>query len=283
MNRPEATFTLILVCLNSNTLKNNTYDCLENKTSARVMASVTAGACSTLITNPIWVIKTRLMSQVGLHAPAEARPPWQYTGTFDAAYKMYRSEGFKVFYAGLGPAILGLSHVAIQFPLYEYFKEKFTGLAMGENSHSEEESKNYFVGISAATFLSKVTATCATYPHEVLRTRLQTQQRSINPSHSHEEISFRGGLGHGHMPRGPGTASSDGMINVPRYRGMVRTIRVMLAEEGWRAFYNGMGTNLLRAVPAAMTTMLTYESLKTVVHNMQMEGRKMVEETTYKD
>ena len=212
------------------------------------------------------------MSQVGLHAPDEARPPWHYRGTIDAIRKMYRAEGLRVFYSGLGPALLGLTHVAIQFPLYEFLKQRFTGLSMGENTTHPDDSTHY-LGISAATFLSKVAATSATYPHEVLRTRLQTQQRTMS-SGSHGDIAFSGGIGHGHMPRGPGTASSDGMINIPRYRGMVRTIRMILAEEGWRAFYNGMGTNLVRAVPAAMTTMLTFESLKTAVHRLQIEGRE---------
>jgi solute carrier family 25 (mitochondrial folate transporter), member 32 len=249
----------------------------ENKWVARIYASITAGACSTIVSNPIWVIKTRLMSQVGLHAPDYARPPWQYRGTFDAARKMYRSEGLQVFYSGLGPALLGLSHVAIQFPMYEFLKQQFTGLAMGENT-DDLDSQHYFIGISMATFLSKVCATCATYPHEVLRTRLQTQQRTML-SPSHEDIAFRGGFGHHNMSRGPGTASSDGMINIPRYKGMVRTIRTMIQEEGWRAFYNGMGTNLIRAVPAAMTTMLTYESLMTVMHRLKVEGEKIREET----
>jgi solute carrier family 25 (mitochondrial folate transporter), member 32 len=214
------------------------------------------------------------MAQVGLHAPEDTRPPWHYRGTFDAAVKMYRAEGIRVFYSGLGPALLGLSHVAIQFPLYELLKQQFTGLAMGENTNFAE-SRNYFMGITAASFLSKVCATCATYPHEVLRTRLQTQQR-MAPSSSPEEISFRGGLGHVNMTRGPGTSSSDGMINTPRYIGMLRTIRTMLKEEGWRAFYNGLGTNLLRAVPAAMTTILTYESLKTIMHKLQTEGNDLI-------
>jgi solute carrier family 25 folate transporter 32 len=216
------------------------------------------------------------MSQVGVLAPAEARPPWQYRGTIDAIGKMYRSEGLRVFYSGLGPAMLGLSHVAIQFPLYEYLKQKFTGLGMGEN-HSESEAKRHLLGISAATFLSKVCATTATYPHEVLRTRLQTQQRTV-PSSSHEDISFRGGLDRGHLPRAPGTASSDGMINIPKYKGMIKTIRTILAEESWRAFYNGMGTNLVRAVPAAMTTMITYETLRTNFYRLQLEGQKYAAE-----
>ncbi|KAF2399166.1 mitochondrial folate transporter/carrier [Trichodelitschia bisporula] len=248
---------------------------IENKWVARVYASVTAGGCSTLVTNPIWVIKTRLMSQVSLSAPDEARPPWFYRSTWDAARKMYRAEGIRAFYSGLSPALLGLSHVAIQFPLYEYFKQKFTGVGMGENT-SESDQENHKAAILAATFLSKMCATSATYPHEVLRTRLQTQQR-FPPSGSHEDVSFRGSLGSSHMPRGAGTSSSDGMINLPRYRGMVRTVRAILAEEGWRAFYAGMGTNMVRAVPAAMTTMLTYETLKTYFHRLQAEGHQLSE------
>ena len=59
----------------------------------------------------------------------------------------------------------------------------------------------------------------------------------------------------------------------PRYRGVIRTCRIILQEEGWRAFYNGMGTNMIRAVPAAMTTMLTFESIKGAIGQLQEEGR----------
>ncbi|KAF2086083.1 mitochondrial folate transporter-like protein/carrier [Saccharata proteae CBS 121410] len=248
------------------------YDNVENKWLARIYASITAGACSTVTTNPIWVIKTRLMSQVSKRASDDARPPWHYKSTLDAARVMYRSEGFRAFYSGLGPALLGLTHVAIQFPLYEYFKMRFTGLEMGENTTMDNDI--HWAGILGATFLSKICATSATYPHEVLRTRLQTQQRSL-PTHDNG-VSFRGGMQHsGHHTRPPGTASSDGMINLPRYRGLVRTCKTILKEEGWRAFYNGMGTNMVRAIPAAMTTMLTFELLKKAVYKLQEDGRRV--------
>jgi solute carrier family 25 folate transporter 32 len=214
------------------------------------------------------------MAQVGNNAPPEARTPWHYKSTLDAARSMFREEGIRVFYSGLAPALLGLSHVAIQFPLYEYFKQRFTGLAMGENT-TESDNENHWFGILAATFLSKICATSATYPHEVLRTRLQTQQRTSGPHHMHDEISFRGRMGGSHVPRMPGGASSDGMINLPRYKGMMQTIATIVREEGWRAFYSGLGTNMVRAVPAAMTTMLTYETMKTWAHKLQAEGRRV--------
>ncbi|CAI7629095.1 unnamed protein product [Penicillium pancosmium] len=236
---------------------------------SRGYASITAGACSTVVTNPIWVIKTRLMSQSLKQNSEGVRAPWQYSGTWDAARKMYKIEGLRSFYSGLTPALLGLTHVAIQFPLYEYLKMALTGYGIGEHPDS---GKSHWIGISAATFLSKICASTVTYPHEVLRTRLQTQQRTA-PAPSPEEIAFRGGLHHPHdRGRPPSVSSSDGMPNRPRYDGMLRTCQTILREEGWRAFYSGIGTNLFRAVPAAMTTMLTYEYLRKLIHNFQLEG-----------
>lgn len=243
--------------------------------AGRCYSSLTAGACSAIITNPIWVIKTRLMSQSNRGAPEGFRAPWHYTSTLDAARKMYRSEGIRAFYSGLTPALLGLSHVAVQFPLYEFFKVKFTGYGMGEH----QDGSSPWVGISAATFLSKICASTATYPHEVLRTRLQTQTRMSQPGHSPEGISYRGGDIHpSDMGRSPSLSSSDGMPTKPRYHGVFKTFQVILHEEGWRAFYAGIGTNLVRAVPAAMTTMLTYEWLKKAIGDMRDEGSKQLEQ-----
>lgn len=241
------------------TVYENTREFYHEKTGswwlARCYSSLTAGACSTVLTNPIWVIKTRLMSQSTKTASDGMRAPWHYTSTWDAARKMYRTEGIRSFYAGLTAALLGLTHVAVQFPLYEFFKMKFTGYGIGE--HPPDDGGSHWIGISAATFLSKVCASTATYPHEVLRTRLQTQQR--------------------HTPgMNPVTiTSSDGMIpSRAKYQGLLRMFNVILHEEGWRAFYAGIGTNLFRAVPAAMTTMLSYEYLQKVIHKLQDEGEK---------
>ena len=68
------------------------------------------------------------------------------------------------------------------------------------------------------------------------------------------------------------------MMNLPRYSGMIRTIKTIIAEEGWRAFYSGMGTNMVRAVPAAMTTMVTFETMKTWIHRLQVEGKQLLGE-----
>ena len=230
-----------------------------------------------MVTNPIWVIKTRLMAQSGSRAAKNhRRPPWHYRNTLDAARKMYRVEGLLSFYSGLTPALLGLTHVAIQFPLYEIFKVKFTGIVAGQDE-SDEDRSHHFYGLSLAVFLSKVCASTATYPHEVVRTRLQTQQRSM-PNHTSESRPLQGGLEKsGDHGRPPGGASSDGMVNTLRYRGTVQTCKLILLEEGWRGFYAGLGTNLIRAVPSAMTTILTFEYLKKTIHRLRKEGESKTE------
>jgi len=162
---------------------------------------------------------------------------------------MYKTEGILSFYSGLTPALLGLTHVAVQFPAYEYLKTKFTGQGMG--MHSKEDGISQWLGVLSASVLSKVMASSATYPHEVIRTRLQTQQRQIPGAASFLESSSG--------PHGEAPVSDRIKLVAPRYKGVITTAKTILREEGWRAFYAGMGTNMMRAVPAACTTMLTYE------------------------
>lgn len=213
-------------------------------------SSIFAGVASTAITNPIWVLKVRVMSQAhqakrrcprdlaDIKASSYHRPHWYYRSGFDAARKIYRYEGAPAFYAGLGPALVGISHVGVQFPAYEYLRGRFTGGGIGD------PGANWFAVLYASIF-SKMLASSVTYPHEVIRTRLQIQRRAmLGPEFL---------LGLGSVRR-----DADVLLQ-PKYRGMVRTFRTVLREEGWRALYAGLGTNMWRTVPSAGATMLTYE------------------------
>ncbi|KAF5020298.1 hypothetical protein F66182_7674 [Fusarium sp. NRRL 66182] len=212
-----------------------------------IISSIAAGTASTLITTPIWAVKVRLMSQS--YRPCRRgflrrnriyRPHWHYHSTLDTAYKIYATEGLGGFYSGFGAAMLGLSHVAIQFPTYEYLKRRFTGKEMG----AARDQNGEWMGILCASIMSKVIASSVIYPHEVIRTRLQTQRRPI--------------LG-AEFLQGLGRSKSGNVLLQPKYRGVVDTFRIIIREEGWRALYNGMGVNTARSVPAATVTMLSYE------------------------
>ena len=64
-----------------------------------------------LLTNPVWVIKTRLqlqrgagwLARPGTALPASAR---RYRGVVHAAREIAREEGFRGFYRGIWPSLL---------------------------------------------------------------------------------------------------------------------------------------------------------------------------------
>ncbi|CAJ2502802.1 Uu.00g101960.m01.CDS01 [Anthostomella pinea] len=259
---------------------------VHNSFAINFWSSIIAGGSSTIVTNPIWVIKTRLMSQSSSGYNREmsvfprsgntptSRPainsPWHYRSTLDAARKMYSSEGVFSFYSGLTPALLGLTHVAVQFPAYEYLRMKFTGQGMGMMTTGSNQQTDW-LGVLSASIMSKVLASSATYPHEVIRTRLQTQRRPT------PGVEYLQGLGITEPNSGNGAQAPKGgneKIPEPKYRGIVMTFRTILREEGWRAFYAGMGVNMMRAVPAATVTMMTYEYVMKSLHHIQSEGRR---------
>lgn len=131
------------------------------RSSDYFLASGISGILTSIITNPIWVIKTRMLS-TSRDAPGAYRTTWQ------GASEIFRHEGIRGFYRGLVPSLLGVSHGAIQFMIYEKLKV--------------QRSKNRSGGIDSLTNIeylwlsavSKMFAGSVTYPYQVIRARLQT-------------------------------------------------------------------------------------------------------------
>ena len=94
-------------------------------------ASCMAGACMVALTNPLWLIKTRLQLQNSrlqeqISNPDKAtsiKPP--YRGLTHAAYTIVKEEGFLALYKGSIPALMLVSHGGIQFVSYEFLKSRF--------------------------------------------------------------------------------------------------------------------------------------------------------------
>ncbi|GAA5901530.1 uncharacterized protein JCM6883_000245 [Sporobolomyces salmoneus] len=211
---------------------------------SHITAAMTAGASGTILTNPLWVVKTRFMTQ----RPNSSDPRYRHTG--DALVRIYREEGPKAFYRGMLPSLFGVAHVAVQFPLYEQFKT-FYRPPDGSDIPSST--------ILFCSSVSKMIASVATYPHEVLRTRLQIQKNHLQSQ----------------------SQSSKSHLEPALFEGLLPTFRRILGEEGVKGFYRGMGVNLLRTVPSSAVTLLVYEKImqtllrRTHPEDYDEEGRKV--------
>ena len=188
------------------------------------VASGISGILITLSTNPIWVLKTRMLS-------SDKGTEGAYESMWHGCKHILRTEGMKGFYRGAGISLLGNSHGAVQFAVYEPLKKVWRKhLDQGSNAGARSESEEEKLGNSATLVISgsaKIVAGSVTYPYQVVRSRLQTYD---------SEERFGKGI-----------------------RGVATKV---WSEEGWRGFYKGLGTNIVRVLPATWATFLVYENVR---------------------
>lgn len=195
-----------------------------------------AGCLVCCITNPIWVIKTRLQLQRGpgpavsprlrqslTHLRAVAGP---YRGLTHAVKQIAKEEGIRGFYKGLLPSLLLVSHGAIQFMVYEELKALTAGA--GEYAKDTGRSSLSAAQISVMGATSKLAASVVTYPSQVIRARLQQRQAS------NRAVQYRDGLA---------------------------TFKLILQREGAGGLYKGLVPNVLRVMPQSAITFLVYEKV----------------------
>lgn len=136
--------------------------------SQHILASSEAGVLTLVLTNPIWVVKTRLCLQYGGHTEIDQRR--RYYGMIDAFRKVYLFEGVRGLYKGFVPGIFGVSHGALQFMAYEELKKFY----IAKHSLHKDAKLSTFAYLYCAA-LSKLFAAVITYPYQVVRARLQDQ------------------------------------------------------------------------------------------------------------
>lgn len=184
------------------------------------MGSALAGASTTALTNPIWVLKTRMVS-------SDRGALGAYPSMLAGARAILKNEGIAGFYRGLGVSLLGVSHGAVQFAVYEPAKRWYYSRRYKKHGISSDTAPMTTEATLLLSSGAKLVAGAVTYPYQVLRSRLQNYEA--------EERFGRG------------------------FRGVVARI---WTEEGVRGFYRGLVPGVVRVMPATWVTFLVYENVK---------------------
>ncbi|XP_067941031.1 mitochondrial adenyl nucleotide antiporter SLC25A24-like [Watersipora subatra] len=125
----------------------------------RFIAGSSAGAIAQTVIYPLEVLKTRLA----------LRFTGQYTGMFDCACKLYRTEGVSVFYRGYIPNLIGIiPYAGIDLMIYETLKTYYL------SKHPEKSEPD----VKALLICGTTSSTCgqlASYPLALIRTRMQAK------------------------------------------------------------------------------------------------------------
>uniref|UniRef100_A0A803LA41 Mitochondrial carrier protein n=1 Tax=Chenopodium quinoa TaxID=63459 RepID=A0A803LA41_CHEQI len=227
-------------------------------------AGAAAGVIAASFVCPLDVIKTRLQVH-GLSTLGKG--PAKGSIIVSSLEHIFYKEGLRGMYRGLSPTVLALlPNWAVYFTLYEQFKSllgsddgnpqlsvganviaasgagaativvtnplwvvktrfQWPGPCIGWNDTSVDKvpARNFAI----ASSVSKIFASTLTYPHEVVRSRLQEQ------GHHSEK----------------------------RYLGVTDCVRKVFQQDGIAGFYRGCATNLLRTTPAAMITFTSFEMI----------------------
>ncbi len=181
-------------------------------------AAITAGIATNISTNPIWLVRARIIthdispsSRAKLGAPLRHKAPKALYHGLDAAAEVVAQHGVRGLWRGTLVSLVGVVHPAIQLPLYEIFRRRFS-------KHHDMIPGSY--AIVGAALASKIAAATVTYPHEVIRTQIQTR------------------------------------ADVRNVRDAIRSI---WARDGTRGFYRGLTINVIRALPSSAVVFLAYE------------------------
>jgi solute carrier family 25 (mitochondrial thiamine pyrophosphate transporter), member 19 len=142
-----------------------------------------------------------------------------------------RGEGSRGFFKGLPAAIVQIvPYMGLFFAVYEGLRPPMARLELPFGS-----------GDAAAGMVASTVAKSGVFPLDLIRKRLQVQ----GPVRSY----IAGG-------------------SMPEYsKGVWVTGQAILASEGWRGLYKGLGISLIKAAPASAITMWSYErALKELKH-----------------
>ncbi|KAJ3203334.1 hypothetical protein HDU82_006663 [Entophlyctis luteolus] len=189
-------------------------------------AGAIAGAATSLITNPIWVVNVRATvkkSKLDDDAHGTSANVSKPLSTSDIVMKIYKEEGILGFWKGIVPALILVINPIIQYTVFERLKD---WMQTRKNLRGAGALSAFDFFILGA--VSKLCATAITYPYIVVKSRMQLKQSDDDKE---------------------------------RYNNVLDGIRKILKSEGVGGLYKGIEAKLLQSVLASAFTFAFKEEM----------------------
>ncbi|KAL8789609.1 MAG: hypothetical protein Q9213_001045 [Squamulea squamosa] len=177
-----------------------------------MIAGAIAGSATVLITNPIWVVNTRMTARQSETSSDEILPGPGSKGaaatnkkkpsTIATLLSLFRTEGPQALFAGVLPALVLVINPILQYTIFEQLKNVL------EKRRRVTARDVFFLGA-----LGKLLATSITYPYITIKSRMHVKERT---------------------QEGMGTA-----------------LKRAVQEEGWGGLYKGIGPKVTQSVITA--------------------------------
>ncbi|KAI4206998.1 MAG: hypothetical protein LQ346_000830 [Caloplaca aetnensis] len=138
-----------------------------------MIAGAIAGSATVLITNPIWVVNTRMTarqsespSDDALLDPAIASPqPKSKPSTLSTLLSLFRTEGPQALFAGVLPALVLVVNPILQYTIFEQLKNVL------EKRRKVTPRDVFLLGA-----IGKLLATSITYPYITIKSRMHVKE-----------------------------------------------------------------------------------------------------------
>jgi solute carrier family 25 phosphate transporter 23/24/25/41 len=196
----------------------------------KFISGAAAGTMACCCCYPLDLVRTRLTTEL---EGAE-----HYRGILDAFRKIYRAEGIRGFYAGIGPTLLvAIPNFSISYTVYGTLKESMLDDDLFYNlrkidADSGEPKLGFGLTILCGAS-SGVLASLVTFPMDTIRRRMQIQNL--------------------HLPEELRMTSRQQFTN-------------LFQKEGLSSLYRGLTPELLKVVPMVGTMFVVYEWTKEVLN-----------------
>ncbi|QUC23812.1 uncharacterized protein UV8b_08053 [Ustilaginoidea virens] len=135
-----------------------------------MIAGAIAGSATVLITNPIWVVNTRVTTrQKNSETDVESGKPARPTSTLGTLLALLKNEGAQALFSGVLPALVLVINPILQYTLFEQMKN------VVEKRRRITPTVAFFLGA-----LGKLFATSVTYPYITVKSQMHVAGSQSN-------------------------------------------------------------------------------------------------------